>query len=107
MPHLHMRHSPQLMVNGTTTRSPTFSLVIVVADLDHLAHGLVAHHVAGLHVRHEAAHQMQVRAADGAARDLDDGVAAILDLRVGDGFAANIFLAVPAQCAHFRLRGMG
>ena len=26
LPSLHMRHSPQLMLNGTTTRSPFFSL---------------------------------------------------------------------------------
>jgi hypothetical protein len=28
LPHLHCRHSPQQMVKGTTTRSPTLSLAL-------------------------------------------------------------------------------
>ena len=37
------------MVNGTTTRSPTFSVLDLGADLDDLAHELVAEDVALLH----------------------------------------------------------
>jgi hypothetical protein len=39
------------MVNGTTTRSPFFRLVMALPDLDHLAHRLVAEDVPGLHRR--------------------------------------------------------
>ena len=39
------------MVNGTTTRSPTFSVLHLRADLDDLAHELVAEDVARLHRR--------------------------------------------------------
>ena len=78
-------------------------LLVVAADLDHLAHGLVAEHVAALHGGDEAAHQVQVGAADGAGGDLDDGVAAVLDRRIGDAVAADVALAVPSQCLHARL----
>ena len=70
------------------------------ADLDHFAHGLVAHDVAGQHARNEVVKEVQVGAADGAARDLDDRVARILDLRVGDGVAPDVLLAVPDQRLH-------
>src|SRR3954453_19968906 len=43
---------------------------------------------------------MQVGAADRAARDLYDGVAVVLDFRVGDGVAADIRGAVPHQGFH-------
>ena len=69
-------------------------------DLDDLAHHLVSHDVAGQHGRDEVMEQMKVRAADGAARHLDDGVARILDLGVGDGVAADVFLAVPNEGSH-------
>ena len=55
---------PQAMVNGTTTRSPTFRLLTVAADLDDLAHELVAEDVAALHGRDEAVVEVQVGAAD-------------------------------------------
>ena len=70
------------------------------ADLDHFAHGLVAHDVAGQHARDEIVEEVQVRTADGAARDLDDGIARVLDFRIGDGVAADVFLAVPNQRLH-------
>ena len=70
------------------------------ADLDDLAHHLVAHDVAGQHAGNEVVEEMQVRAADGAARHLDDGVARILDLGIGDGVAADVFLAVPNEGSH-------
>jgi len=56
--------------------------------------------VAGQHRWDEVVEQVQVRAADGAARHLDDGVARLLDLRVRDGVAADIFLAVLNQGSH-------
>ena len=43
---LQKKHSPQEMVNGTTTRSPFLSFVTAAPDLDDLAHRLVAEHVA-------------------------------------------------------------
>jgi hypothetical protein len=90
------------MVKGTTHDDPVADLQLLVrgADLDHFAHELVAHDVALLHARHEAVEEVQVGAADGAGRDLDDGVAAVLDLRVRDGVAADVLLAVPAKCLH-------
>jgi len=75
-------------------------LAVGAADLDHLAHGLVAHHVARLHVRHEAAGEMEIRPADRAGRDLDDGVAPVLDRRIRDLLATNVIPAVPAQSPH-------
>ena len=55
-------------------------LGIAFADVDDLAHRLVAHHVPFFHARHDAVEQMQVRTADRAGSHLDDGVASMLDL---------------------------
>jgi hypothetical protein len=75
-------------------------LLVSRTDLDNLAHEFVTHDVTGLHARHEAVIEMKVRAADGAARHLDDGIPRLLDLRVGDRVAADVGLAVPAERAH-------
>ena len=75
-------------------------LVVRRADLDDLAHELVAHDVPGFHPGHEAVVEMQVGAADRAARDLDDRIARRLDPGIGHRVAADVLLAVPAQCSH-------
>jgi hypothetical protein len=69
-------------------------------DLDHLAHRLVAHHVAALHAGHEAVEEVQVGAADRRARDLHDRVARVFDLGIGHRVAADVLRAVPDQRAH-------
>ncbi len=74
--------------------------LVVGADLDHLAHRLMAEHVAPLHARHHAIIEMQVRTADGAGGHLDDGIAAMLDLGVGHMLAAHVALAMPGQRFH-------
>ena len=63
----------------------------------------MADDVAGLHAGHEAVVEVQVGAADRAARDLDDRVAGILDLRVGNSVAADVRGAVPDQGFHTAL----
>src|SRR5688500_4441530 len=65
------------------------------AHLDHLAHEFVSHHVAFFHRWHEVVEQMQIGPAYGTTGDLPDGVPRFFDLRIRDGVAANIFLAVP------------
>jgi hypothetical protein len=60
----------------------------------------VAEHVPRFHCRHVAVEEVQVGAADGAGRHLDDDVAIVLDRRVWHAVAPDIALAVPAQCFH-------
>ena len=75
-----------------------FQRVLAIrSDLDDLAHELVAHDVAVLHTGHVAVIKVRVGAADRAARHLDDGIARVLDARVGNIVAANVFWVVPAQ----------
>src|SRR4051812_14644588 len=73
-------------------------------DLDDLAHRLMAHDVAGFHARHEMIVEMEVRAADSAARNLDDRVALVLDPRIRYAIAADVGGAVPNECLHPDLR---
>jgi hypothetical protein len=68
--------------------------------LDDFAHGLVAQDVAGKHGGNEVVKQVQIRAADRAARDFDDDVAPVFDFRIGDSVAADIFLPMPNQRSH-------
>jgi hypothetical protein len=77
-----------------------FELLVGGADFNHFAHGLMADDVARLHLRDKAAVNMQVRAADRAGGHLDDGVLRMLDLGIGDFFAANVGFAVPGECFH-------
>ena len=74
--------------------------LVVLPDLDHLAHGLVAHDVACLHARHEVVVEVEIGAADGATRHFDDGVAPVLDDGIGNGIAADVRRAVPDECFH-------
>ena len=94
------QHWPQLIVKGTTTRSPTLRLVTSRAQLDYLAHVFVAEYVAAFHRRLIAVEQMEIGAANGAGRDLDDRIPRMLNLRVGDRIDADIALSVPTECAH-------
>src|SRR5690606_28835040 len=76
-------------------------LLVRRADLHDLAHELVAHDVAVFHAGHEAIVEVQVRAADRAGADLDDGVARIFDGGVRYVVvAADVVLAVPAKRSH-------
>lgn len=86
--------SPELGRFGRI-RVGNLELGVVVADLHHLAHGLVADDVAFLHFRDDAVKDVQIRAADGAGGDLDDGVTWILDFGIRNRLVAHIALAVP------------
>ena len=69
-------------------------------DLDHLTHELVAEDVAAHHAGDEAVEEVQVRAADRAGGHLHDGIARVLDARIGNVVAADVLLAVPAERFH-------
>jgi hypothetical protein len=60
-----------------------FQVVDATASLDLLAHGLVAKDVADLHCGNVSVVDVQVGAADGAGRDLNDDVAHVLNLWIG------------------------
>src|SRR4051812_47589789 len=66
-------------------------------DLHDFAHGLMAKDVAGQHRRDEVVVQVEVRAAYGAARHLDDRVTRLLDFRICDRVVTYVFLAVPYE----------
>ena len=82
-PRLQKKHSPQEMVKGTTTRSPTFSFLFSAPTST--TSPMVSWPMMSprLHRRDDAVVDVQVRAADGAGGDLDDGVARMLDLGIG------------------------
>ena len=66
------------------------------AQLDHLAHVLMAENVAALHGRLVAVKEMKVRAADGTGRYLDNCVAGMLDLRIRNRVYPDVAFSVPA-----------
>src|SRR5258708_20828936 len=72
----------------------------VAANIDHLAHELVAEDVALHHPGNEAAVEIQVRAADPGRGDAPDSVARIKDLPLRHGLDAYVELVVPAACVH-------
>jgi hypothetical protein len=75
-------------------------LVVVAADLDDLAHGLMAEHVAAFHAWNRSAIDMQIGATDRAGGDLDDRIAPVLDRRIRHALAADVALAMPCQRFH-------
>jgi hypothetical protein len=77
-----------------------FQFLIVLANLNHFAHGFVTHHVTGFHVGNKAAGQMKIGAADSACRDLDNCVSSVPDDRIRNRVVANVLSAMPTQCAH-------
>jgi hypothetical protein len=77
--------------------------LVVGADLNHLAHVLMAENVALVHCRDNPAINVQVRAANRTGRHLDDGVARMLDLWLRNFFAANIAFTEPRQGFHLVL----
>ncbi|MNR20584.1 hypothetical protein D3C85_1374340 [compost metagenome] len=79
---------------------PDLEARITPPHLDDLAHELMAENVAAVHAGDDAVIEVEVRAADGGGGDLDDGVARIDDLGIGDRVHPNIVFAVPGQCAH-------
>jgi hypothetical protein len=77
-----------------------------LADLDDLAHELVAQDVAGPHERDVAADQVQVGAAAGGLADLDDDVVVVEQLRVGDRLDGDLVDAGPGGGPHRVLRSL-
>src|SRR4051812_9738327 len=70
------------------------------ANLDYLAHELMAKNVAGFERWHICVVEMEVRTADRSASDLDDGIARIQDFRIGNGINTDVFFSIPAECFH-------
>ncbi|MDP9759420.1 hypothetical protein QE432_004853 [Agrobacterium sp. SORGH_AS 745] len=62
----------------------------------------MAHDVAAMHFGHDAVVEMKIRTADCAGGHLDNRVAAVLDLWIGDTLTANVVLTVPGQGLHGR-----
>ena len=79
---------------------PQLSRVDAGADLDDLAHELVAHDVALLHRRHVAVEQVQVGAADRRRGDLHDRVAALRILGSGTSLDLDLVRPDPAVGLH-------
>ena len=96
----HIQQVPQLMLNGTTTRSPGLQGRDRGADLAHDAHRLVADDVARRHERRQRVVEVQVGAAQPGRGDLDDDVGRLLDDRVGDLDDLHVLLALPRDCLH-------
>ena len=71
------------MVEPMTTRSPRREVAYVGSDVLDDPHALVAEDRSRLHPGHRPPHEVQVGAADGARRELDDRVARLEHLRVG------------------------
>jgi hypothetical protein len=70
-----------------------------------LAHELVAKDITGLHLRHEAVVDVQVRATDRGGGGPDDDVFRRLDARIGNGIDAHVARAVPCKRFHECPRG--
>ncbi len=71
------------------------------ADLDDLAHRLVPEDLSLLHERAEVAIvEVQVRAADGSARDLDDQVLRVFELGLGNVLDPDVLRPMPHDRSH-------
>jgi hypothetical protein len=81
-------------------------LLIFLSDLDHLAHELVAHDVTRAHAWHEAIKKVEIRPADSTTGDFNDCITPLFDLRVGNGIAANVMLAVVTKRLHHKLHAL-
>jgi hypothetical protein len=73
---------------------------ISATDLNNLAHRLVAHDITMVHAWDKAAVEMEVRAANGAARYSDDRIAVVLNDGVVCLLAANVAASMPGQRFH-------
>src|SRR4051794_25982027 len=76
--------------------------LVLCTDLDDFTHRLMAQDIAFLHRRNDAIEDVQIGTTNGAGRDLDYGVASILDLWVWHALASDVVLAVPSQGLHAR-----
>ena len=65
------------------------------AGFDDFAHELVPENVSLLELDHEVIVKVKVAPADRGAGYFNDGIARMLDCRIGDIFNPNIFFAVP------------
>src|SRR3954453_11247967 len=70
------------------------------ADLDHLAHHLMSHDVAGQHCGNKIVEEMKVRAANRATRYFYDRITRMFDFRIRNAVAANVFLTMPNKGLH-------
>ena len=77
------------------------------ADFDHLAHELVAKHVAGPKRRDVTIIKVEVRTADRGRSDLQDHVARIDDFGIGNGFDPNVVAPLPGECTHWKTPKFG
>ena len=77
-----------------------FELGDGAADFFDDSHRLVAQDVATFHRRHQSVVKMQIASANGGGGYADDDIIRSLDPRIGNGFAANVFLTMPYKCFH-------
>lgn len=77
-------------------------LFVVLSDLDNFTHEFMAHDVAIFHSRHEAVVEVQVRATNGAACHLDNGVAPVLYFWIGNSVVPDVVFSVPTEGSHDR-----
>jgi hypothetical protein len=83
-------------------------LSVIPPDLNDLSHALVIDDIAFLHLGDHTIVDVQIRAADGAGRNLDDGITRMQDLGIAHRLVAHVAFAMRAQGFHWRgsvLRG--
>jgi hypothetical protein len=77
-----------------------FELLVLPPYLHNFAHRFMTHDIAAIHFGDDTVEEMKIGAANGAGGYLDDGVARCFNLGIGNGVAANVRLAVPAERPH-------